>query len=616
MPRRAPIKDSVPSLRRILVRFWPLVRKQRLLLTFSSMGLVAETLLRLLEPWPLQFVVDYVLVTSSSAGSSRIPAINAMDPMVLLTLCAVALVVIVSLRAVATYVGKVGAALIGNRVLTAVRTELFSHLQRLSLSFHNKRKTGDLVTRVTGDIGRLQEVAVTAALPLVANLLTLVGMLAVMFWMNWRLALMAAVVLPVFVFATRRIGGRIRQVARRQRQRIGEMGATAAEAIGSMKVVQSLSLEKSQEESFVIQNRASLKEGVQGRRLSARLVGIANVLIAASTSVVLWYGARLVLDGALTLGELLVFLAYLKTAFKPVRDLAKYAGRIAKAAASAERILEILDVTPLIRNQPGAIPAPQTVTELRFDNVSFGYEADQTALEHFTLHATSGQVIALVGPSGAGKSTVLNLLLRLYDPRSGSITLNGRDIRQYTIESLRQGIAVVPQQSILFALSVRDNIAHGAPDTSEEQVIAAARLASAHDFIMALPQGYDTMLGERGETISDGERQRVAIARAAVRAAPILLLDEPTTGLDNENSRLVGDALRKLSDGRISFIVAHDLTTIEEVDLIFYLDHGRIVEQGTHAQLMAQGGQYAAMHALQTDPSGPHHIGKPHAVSG
>ena len=616
MPRRAPIKDSVPSLRRILVRFWPLVRKQRLLLTFSSMGLVAETLLRLLEPWPLQFVVDYVLVTSSSAGSSRIPAINAMDPMVLLTLCAVALVVIVSLRAVATYVGKVGAALIGNRVLTAVRTELFSHLQRLSLSFHNKRKTGDLVTRVTGDIGRLQEVAVTAALPLVANLLTLVGMLAVMFWMNWRLALMAAVVLPVFVFATRRIGGRIRQVARRQRQRIGEMGATAAEAIGSMKVVQSLSLEKSQEESFVIQNRASLKEGVQGRRLSARLVGIANVLIAASTSVVLWYGARLVLDGALTLGELLVFLAYLKTAFKPVRDLAKYAGRIAKAAASAERILEILDVTPLIRNQPGAIPAPQTVTELRFDNVSFGYEADQTALEHFTLHATSGQVIALVGPSGAGKSTVLNLLLRLYDPRSGSITLNGRDIRQYTIESLRQGIAVVPQQSILFALSVRDNIAHGAPDTSEEQIIAAARLASAHDFIMALPQGYDTMLGERGETISDGERQRVAIARAAVRAAPILLLDEPTTGLDNENSRLVGDALRKLSDGRISFIVAHDLTTIEEVDLIFYLDHGRIVEQGTHAQLMAQGGQYAAMHALQTDPSGPHHIGKPHAVSG
>lgn len=616
MPRRAPLKASVPSLRRILARFWPHVRKQRLLLTFSSMGLVAETLFRLLEPWPLSFVFDYVIVTSSSAGSSRIPAINAMDPMVLLTLCAVALVIIVSLRAVATYVGKVGAALVGNRVLTAARTELFSHLQRLSLSFHNKRKTGDLVTRVTGDIGRLQEVAVTAALPLFANLLTLVGMLAVMFWMNWRLALVAAAVLPVFVFATRRIGGRIRQVARRQRQRVGEMGATAAEAIGSMKVVQSLSLEKSQEESFVIQNRASLKEGVQGRRLSARLVGIANVLIAASTSFVLWYGARLVLDGALTIGEFIVFLAYLKTAFKPVRDLAKYAGRIAKAAASAERILEILDVTPLIRNQPGAVPAPQTVTQLCFDNVSFGYEPDQTALEHFTLHATSGQVIALVGPSGAGKSTVLNLLLRLYDPRSGSITLNGRDIRQYTIESLRQGIAVVPQQSILFALSVRDNIAHGAPDVSEEQIITATRLASAHDFIMALPQGYDTMLGERGETISDGERQRVAIARAAVRAAPILLLDEPTTGLDNENSRLVGDALRKLSNGRVSFIVAHDLTTIEEADLILYLDHGRIVEQGTHAQLMAHRGQYAAMYALQTGPSGPHHIGRPHAVSG
>lgn len=616
MSRPAPLTDSVPSLRRIVVRFWPQVRKQRLLIGGASMGLVAEAFLRVLEPWPLAFVFDYVIMPPPAGGSSSIPMINNLSPMTLLTLCAVALVVIVSLRAVATYIGKVGAALVGNRVLTEARSELFAHLQRLSLSFHSKRKTGDLITRVTGDIGRLQEIAVTAALPMIANLLTLVGMLAVMFWKDWHLSLMAVTVLPVFVLVTRRIGGRIRQVARRQRKQIGAMGATAAEAISSMKVVQSLSLEKVQEQSFVVQNRSSLKEGVQGRRLSARLVGIANVLIAGGTAVVLWYGARLVIRGALTPGELLIFLAYVKSAFKPVRDMAKYAGRIAKASASAERILEILEITPLIRNRPGAVPAPQMITELRFENVCFGYEPPQIALDGFTLEVKPGQTIALVGPSGAGKSTVLNLLLRLYDPQSGSIALNGRDIREYTIESLRQRMAVVPQQSILFALSVRDNISHGAPDVSEKQIIAAARLAFAHDFIMALPEGYDTMLGERGETISDGQRQRVAIARAAVRTAPILLLDEPTTGLDNENSRLVGDALRKLSKGRISFIVAHDLTTIEEADLILYLDRGCIVEQGTHAQLMAQGGQYAAMYALQTGPSGPHHIGKPHAVSG
>ena len=380
MARRAPVKDSVPSLRRIVVRLWPQVRKQRLLIGGASMGLVAEAFLRVLEPWPLAFVLDSVIASSSAGGSSSAPIIGGLKPVTLLTLCAVALVIIVSLRAVATYIGKVGAALAGNRVLTEARSELFSHLQRLSLSFHSKRKTGDLVTRVTGDIGRLQEVAVTAALPLVANLLTLVGMLVVMFWMDWTLSLIAVAVLPVFVIATRRIGGRIRQVARRQRKQIGEMGATAAEAISSMKVVQSLSLEKVQEQSFVVQNRSSLKEGVQARRLSAKLVGIANVLIAISTAVVLWYGARLVMLGALTIGDFVVFLAYLKTAFKPVRDMAKYAGRIAKASASAERILEIFDVTPLTQNRPDAVPAPQAITELRFENVHFGYEPSQLAL--------------------------------------------------------------------------------------------------------------------------------------------------------------------------------------------------------------------------------------------
>ena len=615
MGRAVSLKASVPSLRQILARFWPQIRKQRFLIAGSSVALFSEVLFRLLEPWPLMFIIDHVIVTTPASGSSKIGWLDSLGPMTLLTLSAVALVLIACTRAVAIYIRRVGFALAGNRVLTECRSELFSHLQRLSLSFHNQRKTGDLITRVTGDIGRLQEIAVTAALPLLAHVITLIAMLVVMLFMDWRLALVALGVLPLFVLSLRRLGGRIRQAARRQRLQEGQMGATAAEAIGAMKVVQSLSLEEVHERTFVAQNRSSLKEGVRGKRLSARLMGTADILIALGTAVVLWFGARLVLHDVITLGQLTVFLAYLRTAFKPMRDLAKYTGRIAKAAASAERILEVLDTTPLIRNRPHAVEAPQTITRLCFEDVAFGYEPKRLALDDFTLEAKLGQVIALAGPSGAGKSTVVNLLLRLYDPLAGRITCNGKDIRDLTIESLRRSIAVVPQDNVLFAVSAGDNIGYGLPGASDAQIVAAAKLARAHEFILALPQGYDTILGERGETLSEGQRQRISLARAAIREAPILVLDEPTASLDNENNRLVCEALRKLSHERISFILAHDLSTIEQADLIIYLDHGRIVEQGTHAELTQRGGQYAAMYALQIDQIGQRDIPKPHVVA-
>ena len=607
------LTESVPSVRQMFVRFWPLIRKQRMLLAGSSLALFAGVGARLLEPWPLKFIIDDVLMVASNPAPGT-KAAGTLDPATILILAAVALVVIATLRAVINYAERVGFALAGNRVLTECRSELFAHLQSLSLSFHTKHKTGDLIMRVTGDIGRLKQVAVTALTPLVAQAVTLIGMLSIMLWMNWRLALIGVAIVPLFLLTTRRIGGRIRRVARRQRKQKGEMGAAANEAIGAIKVVQALSLEHVHQRSFTAANRADLRHGVKAKRLSARLIGTTDVLIAAATAGVMWYGATLVLAGALSAGKLLVFLAYLKMAFRPMRNLAKYSSRISKAAASAERIVEVMDITPLIRNRPDAVKAPRTVTAVAFEDVTFGYEPNHTALEAITLEARPGQVIVLAGPSGAGKSTVVNLLLRLYDPDSGRVVINGRDLREYTIESVRRLIALVPQENVLFGVSARDNIAFGAPGATDDQVFAAARLARAHEFITALPKGYDTVLGERGETLSEGERKRIAVARAAIRGAPILVLDEPTASLDNENNQLIRASLRELSADRITFIIAHDLSTVHDDNLVLYLDHGRVVEQGTHVQLLERGGRYAAMCALHGDPPGRDGLREAHAV--
>ncbi|UCD75511.1 MAG: ABC transporter ATP-binding protein [Phycisphaerales bacterium] len=599
MSRKASIRKSAPTLRQIIVRFWPQIRRQRFLIAGSLAATTAEIVFRLLEPWPLKFVFDRVIPTAPSGGGSGVAIVDRLDAMTLLLLSAVALVLISCLRSYSSYLGTVGFALAGNRVLTAARGELFSHLQRLSLSFHHKAKTGDLLTRVIGDVGRLQEVAVTAALPLAVNVLSLIGMLVLMTWMNWRLSVVALLILPLFLIASKSLGGRIRQAAKRQREREGQMGSTAAEAISAIKVVQALSLEDVHDSAFAQQNIGSLKEGVQAKRLSARLERTVDVLIAIGTALVLWYGARLVMIGDLTPGDLIVFLTYLKNAFKPMRDLAKYTGRIAKAAASGERILDVLDTTPKILDSSGAVEAPTSVEMVRFEQVTFAYESNRPVLQTFDLEIATGRVVALVGPSGAGKSTILSLLLRLYDPADGRITLNGRDIRDYTVQSLRNRVAIVPQENILFGVTIHENIAYGLSGASDEQVKAAARIARAHEFIADMPDGYDTIIGERGDTLSGGQRQRIAIARAAIRAAPILVLDEPTASLDKRNASLVREALRDMRPGRISFIIAHDLSTVEEADEIVYLEDGRILERGTHNRLMEQSGKYAETYRMQ-----------------
>jgi ATP-binding cassette subfamily B protein len=599
MARPQSLQESLPGLWRMVGRFWPYIRKERSLIAGSALALFAGVGLRLLEPWPLKFVIDRVIGVKHGGKFSDMPVLDALSPMTLLTVSALALVVITGLRSLADYCHTVGFSLIGNRVLTQVRNELYRHLQCLSLSFHTKARSGDLIIRIISDVNMLRDVTVTAILPLVANLLILVGMAAFMFWLHWQLALLALATVPLFWLFTARLSGRIRETARKQRSREGAMASTAAESIGAIKVVQALSLEERFAQAFLSRSQTSQQEDVKGRRLTASLGRTVDVLIAIATALVLWYGARLVLQHALSPGDLLVFLAYLRRVFNPMQDFAKYTGRLAKATAAGERVLDLLARTPEVRDLPGAARAPTFQGTVRFEGVSFGYEHGQRVLEGLEFEVQPGQQVALVGSSGIGKSTVIHLLLRLYDPVQGRVLIDGRDIRAHTLESLRAQMSAVLQDSLLFAASVWDNIAYGAPDATPAQIKAAARLANAHEFIQALPRGYDTILGERGVTLSHGQRQRIAIARAAIRKAPILILDEPTTGLDEENERAVSEALARLAEGCTTFLVTHDLRCAARADLILYLEDGRVLERGTHPELMQSKGRYATLYTLQ-----------------
>jgi ATP-binding cassette subfamily B protein len=598
--RRRTLQQSLPSLRRIVTRFWPYIRKERWLLAGSLLALVAEVALRALEPWPLKFVFDWLLGGKHASHSPALSDPHSLEPAVLLTLCALAIVVIRGLRSVADYANTVGFSLAGSRVLSQIRSEVYRHLQGLSLAFHDRARSGDLILRVMSDTAMLKDVAVTAALPMLANLLIVLSLVGVMFWLNYRLALLALAILPLFWFWTARFTRRIQQTARNQRQRESAMAATAAESIGSMKLVQALSLEELFANSFLKRNKEGQKEDVRGTRLTAGLARTVGFLIAVSTALVVWYGTQLVLRHELTPGELLVFLTYLRNTFHPVQDFAKYTGRLAKASAAGERVVDLLEQMPEVRDLPTAVPAPALRGAVRFQEVSFGYEPGRHVLEEVDFAVEAGQHVAVAGPSGIGKSTLVSLLLRLYDPGHGRVLIDGRDIRDYTLASLRAQISVVLQDTLLFAATVRDNIAYGAAKAAPQEVEAAARLANAHEFIQALPKGYDTLLGERGVTLSGGQRQRLAIARAAIRKAPILILDEPATGLDEENERAVLDALARLAHGRTTFFITHDLRIAAGADLVIYLERRRVLERGTHLDLLRAGGRYAALYRLQS----------------
>lgn len=596
MSRPKNIQQAIPGIQRLLERFAPQIRPETPLLLAAFAALILETVFRLLEPWPLKFIFDNIILTGFKAEIDFL-GLN-LSPLLLLGLLAVALVLFALMRGLMAYFSTVAMAVAATRIMTQIRSRLYCHLQQLSLSFHHQASSGDLITRVTYDIERLREVIVVAALPLLTNLFTMIGMIGVMFWLNLELALIAVAVFPIFVFTTMKMSKQIHQVAKTQRKREGAMAATAAEAINAIKVVQALSLQEFLATTFSRQNQKSLKDSAKAQKLRAAQERTVEILVAVVTALVLWRGVQLVRQGVVSPGDLLVFITYLKIAFKPLRQLAKYTGQIAKAIASGERIADLLDTVPLIKDSRGAIFAPAFSGRVEFRNVTFAYDS-KPILSNLTFKVEPGQKIALVGPSGGGKSTLVSLLLRLYDPLEGQILIDGEDIRAYKIDSLRRQISIVLQDSVLFATSIRENIAYGSIGASAAQIVAAARLANADEFIRALPQGYDTVVGERGATLSGGQRQRIAIARAAVRHAPIVILDEPTVGLDNRSNHAVIEALERLTTHSTTFIITHDLSAATDADQILYIEGGRILEQGTHQQLIQLGARYAELYHLQ-----------------
>ena len=608
------LKGIIPGSWHILVKFWPQIRQRKLLIGTSLFALLLETALGLLEPWPLKFIFDSVLLSKTDIYPDSLGFARGLSPMWLLTLLAVSIVAIAALRSITAYLSTYGMALAAIQVLSEVRSNLYSHIQRLSLSFHQRFKSGDLIARVTYDIERLRLVTIKTALPFLANVVTIVGMMGVMFWLNWELALISIAIFPLFAITTTNIVGKIRKETNKHRTSEGAISDTTSETIGAIRVVQALSLHEMLEENFLIQNTKSLQEGVRSLKLATFLEGLVKVLMALVLAFVVWRSSQLVLQKVLTPGDVLIFVNYLKTAFDPMRQISKQIGQIAKAIASGERAIDILDYEPHVRDLPGATKAHPFYGSVSFQDVSFSYDPNRQILKQVNFDVEPGQQIALVGPSGSGKSTLASLLLRLYDPTVGGILIDGRDIRTYKLDSLRQQISVVMQDSVLFAVSIRENITYGRLGATDAEVEHAARLANAHDFIMDLPQGYDTIVGERGGTLSGGQRQRIAIARAAIRHSPIVILDEPTTGLDGASEHAVNEALNRLTKGSTTFLISHNLRAVEGCDRILYIEKGEILESGTHPELMAQSGRYAHLYHLQNDANDVDRTGEKHVV--
>lgn len=572
MTRRAAPTVRASSLRRSLAVCRPHLAGNGALAAAGLGAMLAEVALRLLEPWPVRVVVDAV-VPSAVDGATT-------DPHVVRTVAVAAVVTltVVAARALASFSATLIFAVVGSRVTTRLRGRVYEHLLGLSSRFHDRARPGDLVVRLTGDVQRLQEVAVSAALPLVGNAVLFVGMTAVIVVLDPVLAVAVLAVAPLFLFTGTRSGSRITAASRDQRRTEGAIASVAAESLGAMKVVQAYGLAPILAGRFSASNVSSLRDGVRARRLAAGLERRTDVIVGVATAVVLFVGAVRVLHGALTPGELVVVLSYQKTAFRPMRDIAKQAGRIARAAASGERIADLLDVTPEIRDRAGVRDLRRARGDIRFTGVTLGYDPGRPVLHVADLHIRPGERVAVVGASGAGKSTLTNAVLRLIDPVEGTVFVDGHDTRDLTVESLRRNVAVVLQDSILFAASVAENVRLGRPDASDAEVRAAVRAANAAGFVARLPDGLDTIVGERGATLSGGERQRIAIARAILRDAPIVVLDEPTTGLDRASAEEVMVALGRLGEGRTTLVVAHDPLLTAGCHRVLHVTGGTVVE--------------------------------------
>lgn len=490
-------------------------------------------------------------------------------------------------------------AWVSQNVIADFRKHLFAHLQTLTVSFFSRRRTGELLSRLMSDVTVIQSLVTETPVDTVKQLVTFIGGITFLLLMNWQLCLLILILLPLLVVVSKLFGRRLKSLSTSIQDHTATLSTLAEEVISGIRIVKSFVQAQREKDRFADQVDQTLRLTLNRAGIMAVFIPVISLMTFSSATAVLWYGGRQVIDGTVTPGDLFAFVLFAGILIGPFSTAARVFTQIKEAQGATQRVFEILDAQPDIDDRPGAQPLVTVQGHMRVENVSFGYDPRYSVLSNLSFEAKPGELVALVGPTGAGKTTVINLLHRFYDPLEGRVTIDGRDLRDVTLESWYRQIALVPQETILFGGTILDNIRYGKMEAEEPAVLEASQAAHAHDFITDLPDGYHTLVGEKGVNLSGGQRQRIAIARAILKNPRILLLDEATSSLDTDSERLVQEALQRLMVGRTTFVVAHRLSTIQRADRILVLDKGQLVEQGTHAQLLARKGLYHYLYTIR-----------------
>jgi ABC-type multidrug transport system fused ATPase/permease subunit len=587
-----------------------LVRPYRGTLFIILIAMLVQTAMSVAGPWPLKIVLDNVVGNhkfSPWLDNFLRLILSGGSKMHIAAAAAIAAVLIAVLGAVASYIANYYTTSVGQWVANDLRVRTYHHLQQLSLSYYDSHQTGNLLSTITSDVQTIQGFASSSTLGIVVDMFTIVGMLVIMFYLNWDFTLIAVAVTPFMLLLVSRFKKAVKKATHEVRKEQSKIVSVVEAGLQSMKVVKAFGRQDLAEEELAEVSQATVSASLKARRVKALLSPIMAITVALCTGFVLWRGSALILAGTMTVGALTVFLSYLTKFFKPVQDLATMTNTIAQAAVGVDRIRGILDADTIIPEHPDAREPGPLTGEIEFEHVAFAYSADAPVLKDVSFKIKAGQLVGVVGPTGGGKSTIVSLIPRFYDPASGVVKIDGVDIRNYKFNAMRDQIGYVLQETVLFAGTVRDNIAYGRKGVTEQEIIEAAKLANADEFIARMPHGYDTMVGERGDTLSGGQRQRIGIARAIIRNNPILILDEPTAALDTESERLVIEALERLMKGRTVITIAHRLSTIRDAHKIIVLKEGVVAEEGTHDELVARGGVYAELYKIQfsTSPASP-----------
>ena len=535
-------------------------------------------------PWIIKDMIDDVLMSKD---------------MLMLNLIAAGILVVMFTRGVFYYGQSYLVSYVGQRVIIDVRSMLFRKFQKMPLSYYDRQQTGTVMSYITNDVSAMQSAIVDNLIELVTESSILIGSLGMMIYLDWKLSLLTLMTIPLVGFAMKIFGRKLKRSSTVIQERAAEITSLLQESISAIRVVKSFVRETYEIRRFEEQNWRNFQAAMKNVKLSSLLTPTVEFLAAIAVTFIVWFGGYEVVNEVITAGELVAFLTYAVNLANPVKRLSRVYAAIQKAMAAADRVFEVMDLDEKITDVPGAKPLPPIQGQVEFKDITFSYKEGQPALQHISLKAEPGQMIALVGPSGSGKSTIANLIPRFYDVDSGTIAIDGHDIRQVTADSLREQIGLVPQETMLFSTTVMENIRYGRLDATDEEVVEAARAANAEEFIKDLPEGYDTKLGERGLNLSGGQRQRLAIARAILKNPRVLILDEATSALDTESEKIVQDALDKLMVGRTSFVIAHRLSTIFNADQIFVVENGHLREHGTHEELLAAGGLYSNLYNIQ-----------------